>query len=58
MNRVTDTCIPEDVVGRVEERLLVLWESATSRGERKYPFEFIYELLIVAPLIFAYLLDL
>jgi deoxyhypusine synthase len=45
MNRVTDTCIPEDVVRRVEERLLVLWESASSRGERKFPFEFIYELL-------------
>jgi deoxyhypusine synthase len=45
MNRVTDTCIPENVMRAVEKRLLNLWISAAERDERKFPFEFIYDLL-------------
>ena len=45
MNRVTDTCIPEDVMRHVERRLLDLWAEAAADGRRKLPFEFIYELL-------------
>jgi deoxyhypusine synthase len=45
MNRVTDTCIPEKVIRTVEGRLLRLWVSAAERDERRFPFEFIYDLL-------------
>jgi deoxyhypusine synthase len=45
MNRVTDTCIPEDVMRTVEARLLRLWTSAAERDERRFPFEFVYQLL-------------
>jgi deoxyhypusine synthase len=45
MNRVTDTCIPEDVMRHVEGRLVQLWAGAAQRGERKLPFEFMYDLL-------------
>jgi deoxyhypusine synthase len=45
MNRVTDTCIPEDVMREVEGRLLALWARAASEGVRKLPFEFMYDLL-------------
>jgi deoxyhypusine synthase len=45
MNRVTDTCIPEDVMRHVEGRLLKLWAEAARDGVRKFPFEFMYDLL-------------
>ncbi len=45
MNRVTDTCIPEDVMRHVEHRLVEMWGSASRGGTRRFPFEFIYELL-------------
>jgi deoxyhypusine synthase len=45
MNRVTDTCIPEDVMRHVEKRLLKLWSDAAAAGERKMPSEFMYALL-------------
>jgi len=45
MNRVTDTCIPEDVMRHVERRLLDLWAGAAADGRRKLPFEFMHELL-------------
>ncbi|NIP60354.1 MAG: deoxyhypusine synthase, partial [Gemmatimonadetes bacterium] len=39
LNRVTDTCIPEDVMRHVERRLLDLWSEAGEGGERKMPAE-------------------
>lgn len=45
MNRVTDTCIPEDVMRHLEGRLTDLWSSAAEAGERKFPFEFMYSVL-------------
>ena len=46
LNRVTDTCIPEDEAFRaVEKPLLELWRRAESAGERRFPHEFLYELL-------------
>lgn len=45
MNRVTDTCIPEDVMRHVENRLLGLWQRAAAEGVRRLPFEFMYDLL-------------
>jgi deoxyhypusine synthase len=46
MNRVTDTCIPEEEAMRVLERLLKpLWAKAVRAGERKFPYEYIYDLI-------------
>ena len=45
MNRVTDTCIPEDVVRHVEGRLVEAWSRACDRGERRFPWEFLFEVL-------------
>ena len=45
MNRVTDTCIPEGVMRNVEARLLERWSDASQEGVRKFPFEFMYDLL-------------
>jgi deoxyhypusine synthase len=45
MNRVTDTCIPEDVIRHLETRLLALWSNACEEGMRKFPFEFINDIL-------------
>ncbi|MGM0669200.1 MAG: deoxyhypusine synthase family protein [Gemmatimonadota bacterium] len=45
MNRVTDTCIPEDVMRHVEGRLVSLWAEAAREGVRKLPSEFMYALL-------------
>ena len=46
LNRVTDTCIPEDEAFRVLERhLLDLWKEAEANGERLFPHEFLYRLI-------------
>jgi deoxyhypusine synthase len=47
LNRVTDTCIPEEEAMRSVERPLVeLWCAADRAGERYFPHEFLYELLL------------
>jgi len=45
MNRVTDTCIPEDVMRHMEKRLIVRWREACEAGVRKSPAEFLFEIL-------------
>ncbi|MEX2502887.1 MAG: deoxyhypusine synthase family protein [Trueperaceae bacterium] len=46
MNRVTDTCIPEEEAMRRLERALVdAWQRADQAGERRFPHEFLYELI-------------
>ncbi|MEF9932004.1 MAG: deoxyhypusine synthase family protein, partial [Bacteroidales bacterium] len=46
MNRVTDTCIPEEeAFRRLEEHLLVVWKDAQDKGERYFPWEFMYKLI-------------
>ena len=45
MNRVNDTCIPENVMRHVEERLLEHWKRASEAGERKLPSEFLFDTL-------------
>ena len=46
MNRVTDTCIPEDTaIRRLEKEMLHLWQKADKEGKRYFPFEFMYQLL-------------
>lgn len=46
MNRVTDTCIPEDTaIRRIEKEILSLWIKADKSGESYFPYEFMYQLL-------------
>lgn len=46
MNRVTDTCIPEDTAIRaIEHQVLELWKAADKDGKRYFPYEFMYQLI-------------
>jgi len=46
MNRVTDTCIPEEeAMRRMEVACWELWEKADKEGKRMFPHEFMYELI-------------
>ncbi|GAB2967182.1 deoxyhypusine synthase family protein [Hymenobacter coalescens] len=46
MNRVTDTCIPEEeAMRRLEHSVLKFWEQADKKGERYFPHEFFYQIL-------------
>jgi len=46
LNRVTDTCIPEEeAMRRVEHEILELWKKTERDGQRRFPHEFFYELL-------------
>jgi deoxyhypusine synthase len=46
MNRVTDTCIPEDeAMRRIESAVLEEWVAADREGERYFPHEFMYKIL-------------
>ncbi len=44
-NRVTDTCIPETVMSKIEKELIKLWVRAAEAGESRYPYEYFYNLL-------------
>ena len=47
MNRVTDTCIPEEeAFRRIERRLLDRWRAADADAVRKFPHEFFYDILL------------
>jgi deoxyhypusine synthase len=47
MNRVTDTCIPEEEAFRkIEAKLLKLWKKAQAEGKRYFPHEYLYQLLL------------
>jgi deoxyhypusine synthase len=46
LNRVTDTCIPEDTAfRRIEKHLLDAWKKAEKENKRYFPHEYIYQLL-------------
>lgn len=46
LNRVTDTCIPEDeAIRRIEHHILALWKKAEKENKRYFPYEFIYQLI-------------
>ncbi len=46
LNRVTDTCIPEEeAFRRIQEHIFKIWKDAETKGERYFPHEFIYKLL-------------
>lgn len=46
LNRVTDTCIPEDkAIRAIEKEVLELWKTADKEGKRYFPYEFMYQLI-------------
>ncbi|MCC5877290.1 MAG: deoxyhypusine synthase family protein [Candidatus Sumerlaeia bacterium] len=46
LNRVTDTCIPEEeAIRRLEKALLDEWQRADRAGESLFPHEFLYRIL-------------
>jgi deoxyhypusine synthase len=46
LNRVTDTCIPEEeAIRRIEAEVLREWREADGTGERRFPHEFLYRLI-------------
>ncbi|MEO8065726.1 MAG: deoxyhypusine synthase family protein [Candidatus Doudnabacteria bacterium] len=46
LNRVTDTCIPEEeAMRRIERLVLKFWKNADKAGERYFPWEFMYQLI-------------
>jgi len=46
LNRVTDTCIPEEeAMRRLEHVMVDLWHTAEAEGQRYFPHEFMYQAL-------------
>ncbi|MEM9391210.1 MAG: deoxyhypusine synthase family protein, partial [Bacteroidota bacterium] len=46
LNRVTDTCIPEEeAFRRLQKHIFKIWKEAEDNGERYFPHEFMFKLL-------------
>lgn len=47
LNRVTDTCIPEEeAFRRLEDHMVQLWKAAESEGKRHFPHEYFYQAIL------------
>jgi deoxyhypusine synthase len=58
MNRVTDTCIPEEeAMRRIEKQMLEIWQKADREGKRYFPYEFVYQLIGSGAIRDAYQID-
>lgn len=58
MNRVTDTCIPEmEAMRRIENVILEEWMKADAAGERYFPHEFFYKILLSGKLDQSFQID-
>ena len=58
MNRVTDTCIPEEeAMRRLEHVVLKFWEKADKEGKAYFPHEFFYQILLSGELEQYYQID-
>ena len=58
MNRVTDTCIPEmEAMRRIENEVLKEWVRADKAGERFFPHQFMYKILLSGDLKKSYQID-
>lgn len=58
MNRVTDTCIPEmEAMRRIEDVILEEWMKADQAGERYFPHEFFYKILLSGKLDASFQID-
>ncbi len=59
LNRVTDTCIPEEeAFRRLQQHIHKLWKDADDNGESYFPHEFMYKLLLSGVLEQYYEIDL
>lgn len=57
-NRVTDTCIPEEeAMRKIEDHLVKRWVQANKEGNRFFPHEFFYDLLLSGDLEDDYQID-
>src|SRR5476651_2391462 len=58
LNRVTDTCIPEEeAMRRVERVVLAEWHKAEAGDERLFPHQFLYRALRSGALVPSYQID-
>lgn len=58
LNRVTDTCIPEEeAMRRLESGLLEFWQKAEEDGKRYFPHEFMFQLIESSRLDYYYQID-
>ena len=58
LNRVTDTCIPEEeAFRRLQKHVFTLWDQAEKEGERYFPHEYLYRLLLSGELESYYEID-
>jgi deoxyhypusine synthase len=58
MNRVTDTCIPEmEAMRRIENEVLAEWVKADQAGERYFPHQFMFKILLSGGLVKSYQID-
>src|ERR1041385_8066212 len=59
LNRVTDTCIPEEEAFRkIQRHIQQIWNAADEKGERYFPHEFMYKMLLSGVLEEYYEIDL
>lgn len=57
-NRVTDTCIPEEeAFRRLQKHIFKVWDNADKKGERYFPHEFMYQMLLSKELEQYYQID-
>lgn len=46
LNRVTDTCIPEEeAFRRLQQHIFAIWKEAEEKGERYFPHEYMYKMI-------------
>jgi deoxyhypusine synthase len=58
LNRVTDTCIPEEEAFRkLQKHIFKIWKEADNKLERHFPHEFMYQLLLSGELEQHYEID-
>ena len=58
LNRVTDTCIPEEeAIRRIEGAVLKYWQDADKKGEKFFPHQFMYKILLSGELKQYYQID-
>jgi deoxyhypusine synthase len=58
LNRVTDTCIPEEeAIRRIEKAVLQQWQKADQAGQAFFPHEFMYKILLSGELKQYYQID-
>ena len=57
-NRVTDTCIPEEeAMRRIEKHIYNAWKIADTHGDRHFPHEYFYKILLSGELESQYQID-